>query len=142
MAPPPGGAEIETVRPDGRRQSFAFQIGAGFLQSLSEIPEPHEFRVVLTLGGGAARHRYETSSRRKGTRTRRHGTSTATTLTGSTVMPRGHGHTHGIVDPTISTTARGLWAASGGRSPLFSRPPLLQLVVVVLSNSVALLADH
>ena len=44
------------------------------------------------------------------------------------------------MDPTISTTARGLWAVKWSFVALFVTA-LLQLAVVVLSNSVALLAD-
>jgi len=44
---------IETERPDGRRQVFTFADFGGYLQSVEEIPEPHEFmaRVRLTHGG-------------------------------------------------------------------------------------------
>jgi len=52
----------------------------------------------------------------------------------------GHGHTHGIVDPSISTTSRGLWAVKWSFVALMATA-VLQLVVVVLSGSVALLAD-
>jgi len=51
-----------------------------------------------------------------------------------------HGHRHGIVDPTITTTARGLWAIKWSFVALFVTA-LLQLGVVILSHSVALLAD-
>jgi cation diffusion facilitator family transporter len=52
----------------------------------------------------------------------------------------GHGHTHGIVDPEITATTRGLWAVKWSFVAL-SATALLQLAVVILSNSVALLAD-
>ena len=125
VAPPPGAVEIETVRPDGARQLFVFRTGHGFLESASEIPEPHEFRVALTLGDGPARPRYETRFTEEG-----HGHG----------HDGGHGHTHGVVDPTITTTARGLWAVKWSFVALFATA-LLQLVVVILSNSIALLAD-
>jgi cation diffusion facilitator family transporter len=51
-----------------------------------------------------------------------------------------HGHVHGIVDPAITTTARGLWAVKWAFIALFITASL-QLVVVILSRSVALLAD-
>jgi cation diffusion facilitator family transporter len=141
VAPPPGGAEIETVRPDGRRQSFTFQIDAGFLESVSEILEPHEFRVVLALGVGAARHLYETLFTEEGhAHEPGHGHEHGGHAHGGHVHAAGHGHAHGIVDPTISTTARGLWTVKWSFVALFATA-LLQLVVVVLSNSVALLAD-
>ena len=52
----------------------------------------------------------------------------------------GHGHTHGVVDPSIASTARGLWALKWSFVGLMITA-LLQVVVVVLSGSVALLAD-
>jgi len=52
----------------------------------------------------------------------------------------GHGHTHGVVDPSIASTTRGLWALKWSFIGLMITA-LLQVVVVVLSDSVALLAD-
>ncbi|MEX1274963.1 MAG: cation diffusion facilitator family transporter [Bacteroidota bacterium] len=49
-------------------------------------------------------------------------------------------HFHGVVDPSIVTTERGLWAVKWSFAGLLATA-LLQVVVVVLSNSVALLAD-
>jgi nickel/cobalt transporter (NicO) family protein len=43
----PETAEIETVRPDGNRQSFSFVLKGDFLESTTAIPEPHEFNAVL-----------------------------------------------------------------------------------------------
>ena len=40
----------ETMRPDGARQRFSFAEVAGVLESVEEIPEPHEFTVNLHLG--------------------------------------------------------------------------------------------
>ena len=52
----------------------------------------------------------------------------------------GHGHTHGVVDPTIVTTARGIWAIKWSFL-ILAATAALQLVVVYFSGSVALLAD-
>lgn len=54
--------------------------------------------------------------------------------------PGHHGHHHGVVDPTIVTTSRGIWAIKWSFLGLLVTA-LLQVVVVVLSGSVALLAD-
>jgi cation diffusion facilitator family transporter len=51
-----------------------------------------------------------------------------------------HGHTHGAVDPAIATSERGIWAVKWSFAALFATA-LLQLVVVALSGSVALLSD-
>jgi cation diffusion facilitator family transporter len=53
---------------------------------------------------------------------------------------QGHGHTHGVVDPSIASTERGVWALKWSFVGLMATA-LLQAVVVVLSGSVALLAD-
>ena len=51
-----------------------------------------------------------------------------------------HDHTHGMIDPSIATTGRGLWAVKWSFVGLMATAAL-QLVVVILSGSVALLAD-
>lgn len=59
---------------------------------------------------------------------------------GRTQHPPGHGHAHGLVDPSIATTARGIWALKWSFAGLLVTA-LLQVFVVWLSGSVALLAD-
>lgn len=54
--PHPGNITLETVRPDGVRQTFAFVQKGTFLESRQDIPEPHEFEAVLTLGHGDHGH--------------------------------------------------------------------------------------
>lgn len=51
-----------------------------------------------------------------------------------------HGHTHGVIDATIATTDRGIWAIKWSFI-ILAITALLQIGVVVLSGSVALLAD-
>ena len=51
-----------------------------------------------------------------------------------------HGHTHGVVDPAIATTDRGIWAIKWSFL-ILAATAILQLVVVFISHSVALLAD-
>ncbi|MBN9077902.1 MAG: cation transporter [Rhizobiales bacterium] len=52
----------------------------------------------------------------------------------------GHGHTHGVIDATIATTDRGIWAIKWS-FVILAVTALLQIGVVILSGSVALLAD-
>ncbi|RMF92164.1 MAG: cation transporter [Nitrospinota bacterium] len=52
----------------------------------------------------------------------------------------GHSHTHGIIDPSLVTSQRGIWAIKWSFIGLMITA-LLQVVVVLLSGSVALLAD-
>ncbi|GAA3848586.1 nickel/cobalt efflux transporter [[Pseudomonas] carboxydohydrogena] len=42
---------LETVRPDGARQSFRLTRSGNILESLEEIPEPHAFQANLKLAG-------------------------------------------------------------------------------------------
>src|SRR5215213_2836452 len=51
-----------------------------------------------------------------------------------------HEHTHGAVDPTIATSERGIWAIKWSFVVLMATA-LLQIVVVLMSGSVALLSD-
>lgn len=51
-----------------------------------------------------------------------------------------HGHTHGVIDPSIATTAEGLWAIKWSFVILMVTTAL-QVVLVIYTGSVALLAD-
>ncbi len=44
---------IETVRPDGVRQSFAMAARGGYLEFVEEIPEPHAFAARISVDGGS-----------------------------------------------------------------------------------------
>jgi len=53
----PSGADVhplalETLRPDGTRQSFSLAKHDGYWESIEEIPEPHAFKVSLQLANG------------------------------------------------------------------------------------------
>ncbi|AXE28868.1 nickel/cobalt efflux protein RcnA [Chromobacterium phragmitis] len=50
---------LETERAGGGRQAFAFRDAGGFLESVEEIPEPHEFIARLKLGHGHHSHDYD-----------------------------------------------------------------------------------
>jgi nickel/cobalt exporter len=50
---------VATTRPDGTRQVFGFADRGDFLESVDEIPEPHEFRACVSLGHGGHSHDYE-----------------------------------------------------------------------------------
>lgn len=52
---------VETERPDGSRQTFTFEKKPGFLESVQEIPEPHEFMARVSLGHGNHTHDYDLS---------------------------------------------------------------------------------
>lgn len=52
---------VVTERPDGSRQAFLFANKGGYLESITEIPEPHEFMARLSLGHGNHTHDYDLS---------------------------------------------------------------------------------
>jgi cation diffusion facilitator family transporter len=54
--------------------------------------------------------------------------------------PHGHGHAHGSIDPSITASARGMWAVKWSLA-IMGATAVLQFVVVLMSHSVALLAD-
>jgi nickel/cobalt exporter len=63
-APPAAaGAGIETTRPDGSKQLFRFAARGDFLESVEEIPEPHEFTARLNLGHDGHVHSYDVEFR-------------------------------------------------------------------------------
>src|SRR3982075_4298695 len=50
---------IETIRPDGGRQLFAFEERNGYLESRDEIPEPHAFLARISLVQEGQQHERE-----------------------------------------------------------------------------------
>lgn len=59
-SPPPAPSRIalSTRRPDGTRQEFSFQTVPDYLESLEDIPEPHEFTVTVELRHGGHSHQH------------------------------------------------------------------------------------
>jgi hypothetical protein len=51
---------VETLRASGKRQVFLFANLGTYWESVEEIPEPHEFDVVMTLEQGGGAHVFET----------------------------------------------------------------------------------
>ncbi len=126
--------EIETIRPDGKRQTFAFHKLGDYLESTADIPEPHEFKLVVTVTDGGQRRTKELQFTEEA-----HGHGHGDHA-GHGAHGGGHGHSHGTVDATIFTSERGLWATRWSFIALFITASA-QLVVVLLSHSVALMAD-
>lgn len=56
---PASDLKAETVRPDGSRQRFFFDKCGDALESVQEVPEPHDFRVTLSAGGATASLQFE-----------------------------------------------------------------------------------
>jgi cation diffusion facilitator family transporter len=55
----PDEIKIETVRPDGFRQTFAMVQRGSYLESIEEIPEPHAFTAQVALRRGSEIHTLE-----------------------------------------------------------------------------------
>jgi cation diffusion facilitator family transporter len=86
----------------------------------------HKAFVWLGFGGRGHDHRHDHSHHDHGH--------------GDHASARGQGHTHGIVDPVLATTAHGIWAIKWS-FVILGVTAALQLGIVALSGSVALLAD-
>lgn len=56
MPPAANTIHLETSRPDGSKQLFEFVSKQDYLESTSNIPEPHEFQVTIKLAGGITYH--------------------------------------------------------------------------------------
>ena len=50
---------IETERPDGQRQAFLLASKVSYLESVDEIPEPHEFTARLSIAHGGHTHSFD-----------------------------------------------------------------------------------
>ena len=60
-APPTAeSVNLVTTRPDGEEQTFAFRAVDNFLESTTDIPEPHEFVAIVAVAHDGHEHRYET----------------------------------------------------------------------------------
>ncbi|MHB1698619.1 MAG: cation diffusion facilitator family transporter [Acidobacteriaceae bacterium] len=157
VAPPqPLAVTIETVRPDGTRQIFAFEEAGSFLRSTSDIPEPHEFTLHITLSTQVGDERLEAAFTEEGhshdgTGGHEHGHNHAhgeghshETGKGLLAWFRGNiAHSHAAsdkVDETLEANDRGIAALKLSLIGLLITAAL-QLAVVVVSGSVALFAD-
>ncbi|HEY1932158.1 MAG TPA: CDF family Co(II)/Ni(II) efflux transporter DmeF [Acetobacteraceae bacterium] len=58
-AAPPGDASVETIRSDGTRQVFQMAQDGDCLESIEEIPEPHEFVALVRIGADEYPVRFE-----------------------------------------------------------------------------------
>ena len=142
---PDSDVSIETIRPDGTKQVFKFVNGAGHLRSTTDIPEPHEFRLRLTLQQGSDLRAYEAVFTEEG-HGHSHGPGGHSHAHGGGVvgwLRSTFGHSHSIedkIDETMETHERGIWALKLSLVVLLVTS-LIQVTIVVLSGSVALLAD-
>jgi cation diffusion facilitator family transporter len=69
---PAATTSVETVRPDGTRQLFAFEDRGDYLESIEEIPEPHAFGADVRLGEQTYPVRFEEHEHAHGSAARDH----------------------------------------------------------------------
>lgn len=50
---------IETVRPTNTRETFELRASGEYLESITDVPEPHEFKVIVHVSHGSRTHTHE-----------------------------------------------------------------------------------
>ena len=155
MAPPSNGVEVETLRSKGERQEFAFRPTGDFLEATSDLPEPHEFEAMLQITHDGHTHTYRTSFSES---SHDHGGAHCGDHHGHG-HGAGHSHEHGTgllgwfrqkfahshsvadkVDSAMESNERGIWALKVSLVGM-GLTAILQVIIVLFSGSVALLAD-
>ncbi|MGB4333689.1 MAG: cation diffusion facilitator family transporter [Chromatiaceae bacterium] len=163
---PTAAVTLTTVRPDGAEQLFQFRQEADYLESTAEIPEPHAFEVRLRIEGeerpqllvtpfteehdhpghghAPGAHRHDTHGHgahalgdQGHDHHHDHGGGILGWLRGT------FAHSHDVtdqVDSVMESSAKGIRALKISLVGL-GITALLQVVVVLYSGSVALLAD-
>jgi len=138
-------ATIETRRPDGKKQIFEFRQEGDFLRSTTDVPEPHEFMVSLTLvGEGINRQTYDTKFTEEGHDHGGHGHHGHDHGDGIFGWLKGKvAHSHSITEKTdtaMESNKRGIQTLKI-TLVIMGLTALLQVIIVLASGSVALLAD-
>lgn len=117
LAPPaPSSIQLSTLRPEGTRQAFTFKPGPSYLESNEEIPEPHEFTVVVELRHGDHAHQHTiqfVEDHHHGENGNDHGTEPA---------------------PQLPTKAKSDWAAILGLFTLLTFSPCEGFIPVYISG--------
>ena len=145
---------LETTRLQeaGARQVFSFTTVSSYMKSTSAIPEPHEFEVALTLTQNGEEQAYQTAFT-EGAHGHSHDEGGHSHGPGSPSHDHGSGllgwfrgtfaHSHAAadkIDDTMEANEKGISALKISLIGLLATA-FLQLGVVLLSGSVALLAD-
>ena len=68
----PSNISVETLRPDGARQVFAFEDRGDYLESIEEIPEPHAFSANVRIGDHIYNMQFEEHEHAHGSAARDH----------------------------------------------------------------------
>lgn len=135
-------ATIETRRPDDKKQLFEFRQKGDFLRSTTDIPEPHEFMVSLTLAGeGINSQTYGTKFTEEGHEHGHHGHDHGDGIFGW--LKGKIAHSHSITEKTdtaMESNERGIQTLKI-TLVIMGLTALFQVIIVLASGSVALLAD-
>ena len=152
---------IDITRPDGTKQIFHFRQDQDYLESTSDIPEPHQFEVSLNVSHAGHAHVYceQFTEGDHGHRDDAHGGHQHGDGHSHAHGEHGHGHNHGTgilgwlrgtfahshsiadkTDETMESNERGIRALKISLVGL-GVTALFQLIIVLKSGSVALLAD-
>lgn len=113
---------VTTDRGGGRSQTFRFIDKGGFLESVEEIPEPHEFAARVSLGHGGHNHDYDLTFAEHG---HDHGTGLreGLKLTGDDAYMDAHERAHAsdisrrFADRQVTTGQIALFGLTGGLIP-------------------------
>jgi len=151
MPAAPYSATAEAVRPGGKRQVFEFVLDGDYLRSTSGIPEPHEFALRLNLTREGEGREYQTRFTEEchaHGRGHAHGHDQSRDHHEPAMGILGWleatlGHSHGVAEKTDSameSNQRGIWVLKVSLVGL-GLTAVFQVVIVLLSGSVALLAD-
>jgi len=160
QAPPDAAAvRLETIRATGQRQVFTFASHDLYLESTTNIPEPHEFKARLTVEsaelpevafkeqdhGHAAHahagHAHTNTGQPHGADAHHDHYEDERGLLGWLTGVFGHSHSVADkVDDRLESSARGIWALKVSLL-ILGLTAVLQVVVAVVSGSVGLLAD-
>jgi len=135
---------VDTQRDDGTRETFAFQRHGDFLEATTVLPEPHQFLATLSIGHDGHAHSYEVRFVET-----EHGHHHGGDLDGRRPGLRGlaagllRPHTHDAadnIDDALEGSDEGIKAVKRSLGAL-GLTAILQLIVVIMSGSVGLLAD-
>lgn len=143
----PEGEEIvlETSRPDGQAQVFAFTRRHDYLEATAELPEPHEFEVRLKTTHRGHSHSYHSQFTEAGhvhaDGRDRHGHAHGAGLLGRLRGLFGHSHDAADkIDAAMESHALGIRTLKV-TLVIMGITALLQTGIVLISGSAALLAD-
>ncbi len=146
-APLPRDTEIvlETSRPEGGAQVFAFTPQLDYLEATAELPEPHEFKVRLKITHRGHSHSYQSqfteAGHTHGAGNDHHGHEHGEGLLGRLRGLFGHSHDAADkVDAAMESNALGIRTLKV-TLVIMGITALLQAGIVLISGSAALLAD-